>query len=97
MFALAIFRQKVTPLQWIGTAVSMTGVAVVAAKGDFTALLALTINRGDIFIFIATALYAGYSVLLRNKPPVPSMVLFTLMASAAFLADRKSTRLNSSP
>jgi drug/metabolite transporter (DMT)-like permease len=86
IFALAVFRQRVTPLQWLGTLVSMTGVAVVAGKGDWAALAALTVNRGDFFIFIATALYAGYSVLLRNKPMVPSIVLFAVMASAALLS-----------
>ena len=86
LFALGIFRQKITPLQWIGTTVSMSGVAVVAAKGEWAALAALTVNRGDIFIFIATALYAGYSVLLRNRPLVPGMVLFAAMAPAALLS-----------
>lgn len=86
LFALAIFRQRITPLQWIGTVVSMTGVAVVAAKGEWAALAALTVNRGDFFIFLATALYAGYSVLLRNRPLVPSVVLFAAMAPAALLS-----------
>lgn len=44
LFALAIFRQKITPLQWIGTSVSMAGVAVVAAKGDWAALATLTVT-----------------------------------------------------
>lgn len=84
--ALLVFGQKVRLLQWVGTFVSMAGVAVTAAKGDWAALAALTVNRGDIFIFIATALYAGYSVLLRNKPLVPNLVLFAAMAAAALLS-----------
>lgn len=84
--ALLVFGQPVRLLQWIGTAVSMAGVTITAAKGDLSTLLELTLNRGDILIFIATALYAGYSVLLRNRPLVPSLVFFAALAPAAALS-----------
>lgn len=84
--ALLVFGQPVRPLQWVGTIVSMVGVTLTAAKGDLSTLLELTINRGDILILVATALYAGYSVLLRNRPMVPSLVFFAAMAPAAALS-----------
>ncbi|WP_300302336.1 DMT family transporter [Ferrovibrio sp.] len=84
--ALLMFGQRVRLLQWIGMLVSMVGVVVTAAKGDFATLLTLTINRGDILILIATVLYAGYSVLLRNRPLVPSLVFFAAMAPAAAIS-----------
>ncbi|MFN4166044.1 MAG: DMT family transporter [Ferrovibrio sp.] len=84
--AFMMFGQRVRLLQWIGMAVSMVGVVVTAAKGDFATLLALTINRGDILILIATVLYAGYSVLLRNRPLVPGLVFFAAMAPAAAIS-----------
>ncbi|MCW0235108.1 MAG: DMT family transporter [Ferrovibrio sp.] len=84
--ALMVFGQPVRLLQWIGMLVSMIGVVVTAAKGDFATLLSLTINRGDILILIATVLYAGYSVLLRNRPLVPSLVFFAALAPAAAIS-----------
>lgn len=84
--ALLVHGQTVRPLQWLGLLVSMLGVAVTAAKGDLAVLLDLTINRGDILILIATALYAGYSVLLRDRPLVPSLVFFAALAPAAAIS-----------
>lgn len=81
--ALAMFRQPVRPLQWIGLLVSSAGVIVTAAKGEWATLLTLSVNRGDIQILIAVILYAGYSVLLRNRPLLPSLVFFALLAFAA--------------
>lgn len=81
--ALLVFGQPVRPLQWVGMLISMAGVLITAAKGDLATLLTLTISPGDLLIFIATVLYAGYSVLLRNRPVVPSLVFFAALAPAA--------------
>jgi drug/metabolite transporter (DMT)-like permease len=83
--ALIFYRQPVTVLQWIGMLVSMAGVVLTAAKGDLQHLLALTVNRGDILILIAVIFYAGYSLLLRRRPMVPSLVLFAALTPAALL------------
>jgi len=84
--ALIFFGQPVTALQWIGMAVSMAGVILVGAKGDVQHLLDLTINHGDLLILLATVLYAGYSVLLRKRPLVPSLVFFAAMTPAALVS-----------
>ncbi|MEK9970191.1 MAG: DMT family transporter [Ferrovibrio sp.] len=84
--ALLIFGQRVLPLQWAGMAVSMAGVVLVAAKGDLTHLLALSFNFGDLLILLATVLYAVYSVLLRNRPMVPSLVFFAALTPAALIS-----------
>jgi drug/metabolite transporter (DMT)-like permease len=84
--ALLVFGQRVLPLQWLGMLVSMAGVVVTAAKGDLATLLSLTVNRGDVLILIATLFYAIYSVLLRNRPLVPSLVFFAALTPAALLS-----------
>lgn len=84
--ALLVFGQRVTVLQWIGTVVSMAGVVLTGAKGDLQHLLDLTISRGDILILIAVVLYSGYSVLLRTRPLVPSLVFFAALTPAALLS-----------
>lgn len=83
--AWIMFRQKVTALQWIGMLVSMLGVLLTGAKGDITHLLNFTVNHGDILILIAVIFYSGYSVLLRKRPMVPSLVFFAALTPAALL------------
>jgi drug/metabolite transporter (DMT)-like permease len=83
--AWVMFRQRVTVLQWVGMTVSMVGVLLVGAKGDITHLLSFTVNHGDILILTAVILYSGYSVLLRTRPMVPSLVFFAALTPAALL------------
>lgn len=83
--AWIMFRQKVTALQWVGMIVSMVGVLLVGAKGDITHLVTFSVNHGDILILIAVIFYSGYSVLLRKRPMVPSLVFFAALTPAALL------------
>jgi drug/metabolite transporter (DMT)-like permease len=83
---LMMFGQPVRPLQWVGVIVSVLGVVVVATKGDLAALGALTLNHGDALILIATVLYAAYSVFLRKRPAVPSMVFFAAITPVAAIS-----------
>jgi len=86
IFALVFFGQRVSALQWIGMLVSMAGVILTGAKGDLQHLLELRINHGDLLILIAAILYSGYSVLLRKRPIVPSLVFFAAMTPAALVS-----------
>jgi drug/metabolite transporter (DMT)-like permease len=79
------FRTRILPLQILGMAVTLAGVAVVAVKGDVHVLRTLALNIGDVWMLIACLLYAGYTLALRNRPAVSGLVFFTAMAVAAFL------------
>ena len=65
-----IFREKVTAGQILGLLFCLAGAVVIITRGDLEILHSLSINRGDIYIFTAVVLYAGYTVLLRKRPPV---------------------------
>ncbi|MCP4563753.1 MAG: DMT family transporter [Bosea sp.] len=84
--ALMLFGQPVRPLQWAGMIVSVLGVAVVATKGELATLGQLALNTGDLLVLVATAFYATYSLLLRNRPPVPSIVFFAAITPVAALS-----------
>lgn len=84
--AFLAFGQRIAAIQWIGMLISTAGVILTGAKGDLQHLLDLTINRGDILILIAVILYSGYSVLLRKRPLVPSLVFFAAMTPAALVS-----------
>lgn len=83
--ALAAYRTPVGGVQIVGVAVTMVGVALVASKGDFQRLAALELNRGDVLIVFACMLYAGYTVALRNRPPLSGITMFAGLATAALL------------
>ncbi len=76
---------RFTVLQALGALTTMIGVAAIAAQGDPARLAALAFNEGDVMIFIATILYAGYTIGLRERPRVSGLSLLAGMAVAAFI------------
>lgn len=83
--AFVAYRTRVTPLQLAGVVLTLIGVTTVASGGDPARLATLTVNPGDLLMVAACALYAGYAVGLRRRPPGSALGLFALMAGAAFL------------
>jgi drug/metabolite transporter (DMT)-like permease len=76
---------RFTTLQALGAVVTMVGVAAIAAQGEVGKLLSLAFNSGDAMMLVAVVIYAGYTVALRERPPVSSLSLLAGMAFAAFL------------
>lgn len=64
------YREKIHSLQAIGVAVSLAGALTIIGRGNLDVLLSLSVNRGDILVFVAVAGYAGYSIGLRKRPVV---------------------------
>ncbi|NBN62990.1 EamA family transporter [Microvirga tunisiensis] len=81
-----VFRARVKALQVAGILVTMAGVALVAAQGDFANLARLQINPGDGIMLVASLFYAGYTLALRNRPKLSGMVFFTLLSIISALA-----------
>ena len=84
--AFLAYRTPVTGLQAAGVVVTMLGVVLVGARGSLAHLATLQINPGDVLMIGACALYAGYAVALRRRPPVSALGLFTVMAGTALVA-----------
>ena len=61
-----------------GMALALIGVAITLFKGDWHLLLALSLNRGDVWIFVGVLVYAGYSVGLRWRPQIHPMTFLSL-------------------
>lgn len=83
--ALLLFGTPIRLVQVLGMIVTLIGVAIVAAHGDMETLATLAFNIGDVWMIIACAAYAAYTVLLRRRPAVSGFVFFAAMAGAAFL------------
>ena len=79
-------RLRVTALQMLGVVITLAGVAIVASRGTWAVMAALDFNLGDVWILLASLLYAGYTLGLRARPPVPPLVFFSAVAGVAALA-----------
>lgn len=80
-----LFRIKVTGGQVLGFLLTLAGVIITASGGSFSRLIALELNVGDALMLLGIALYGGYTVALRYKPPLHWQSMITVMAGAAFL------------
>lgn len=80
---LVAFGTRIGLLQALGTALTLIGVGAIAARGDLGVLASFSFYRGDVFMLIACAAYAVYTLQLRNRPQVPPFVFFSAVALAA--------------
>jgi drug/metabolite transporter (DMT)-like permease len=69
--------ERLSIAQGAGVMVSLSGVAVILAAGDFAVLATLQLNRGDLWVLLATLAWAVYTVCLRWRPA--ALNLFAMM------------------
>nr|WP_316655570.1 DMT family transporter [uncultured Gellertiella sp.] len=81
----ALFRVRVAPLQAIGFALTLVGVAIVASHGRLDTLLHLRLNFGDALMLVAVTAYAIYAVALKWKPDINWKSLMAVPAFAALV------------
>ena len=62
------YRVPVAPGQVLGVALTLVGAGLAATHGDFSVLTNLAFNRGDVLVFGACLLYAGYTIFLPTRP-----------------------------
>ncbi|MCB1511276.1 MAG: DMT family transporter [Hyphomicrobiaceae bacterium] len=88
IFALnfVIFRTITHPAQAFGYFITLLGVLITAARGDWRELANLAFNFGDLLMLGAIVVYGGYSVALRNKPQMHWLSFLTVLAAAALIA-----------
>jgi len=81
IFALnfLIFRTRVRWVQILGYSITLIGVMVAAARGDFAELAGLNINRGDLIMVLAVLVYSTYSSMLHAKPPLHWLSFLTML------------------
>ena len=67
------FGQHVSRRQVLGAVLSIAGVLVVLARGDWSQLLAVRLVAGDLYVLLATAAWAIYSWLLVRPGDPPAI------------------------
>jgi len=89
-----IFKEKITKKQILGILVSLIGVIVILTRLDKQVIVALEINKGDLWMLLAALDWALYSILLKYlRPkalkPMPflgiMMIIGTIMLYAVFI------------
>jgi drug/metabolite transporter (DMT)-like permease len=78
-------KQKETWQRLVGLGISLFGVILIAAKGDFNNLLLIKFNPGDLLIILATFAWAAYSVtgkiVMAKIPPMETVALATFLGT----------------
>jgi drug/metabolite transporter (DMT)-like permease len=81
-----LFRISVNYIQIVGVAVTMLGVVFVSINGEFEKLMSLSFNKGDLLMLIAVLLYGAYTIGLRRKHNLSSILLFASVVFWAFIS-----------
>jgi drug/metabolite transporter (DMT)-like permease len=68
VWAFALFGERPTVWQSAGVALSLVGVAIIAAHGSLETLLHLRLNVGDAWILGALLIYGVYAAMFRVRP-----------------------------
>jgi drug/metabolite transporter (DMT)-like permease len=71
LLGAAFFTRRVAAREAAGIAISLAGVAAVLFQGSAERVLALSLNRGDLFAFGGMLSWALYTLLLPRRPPLP--------------------------
>lgn len=74
-------RDRLTPVQLCGVAVSLGGVLAILSQGSLATLAEFRLNQGDLLVILSMAMWSIYTIGLRWRPPGLHMLtfLFTLM------------------
>jgi drug/metabolite transporter (DMT)-like permease len=83
--ALIFFNEQVTGWRVLGMLMGLASIVVIATRGHIESIALLSFNLGDIAILLACVLYAAYTLSLRNRPAVKSIVFFFGMSIAALV------------
>jgi drug/metabolite transporter (DMT)-like permease len=68
LLAWLCLREKLRRAQTLGVLVSLCGVIVIVARGDWTVLTRMHFTPGDLWFLSATVLWAAYTIVLRWRP-----------------------------
>lgn len=75
-FSWVFLRERLTPMQLGGVAVSFAGVIAILSHGSLDTLAQFHLNAGDLFIVLSMAMWSAYSILLRRRPDGIDTVAF---------------------
>ena len=81
--AFFVYRERITWLQIGGVFAGFLGVFTVATGAVPSEILNISFNLGDLLMITACLVWAGFTIGLRTKPPIPSVILFAIFCFVA--------------
>ena len=66
------FGMRISGRQWLGAALSISGVMLVLSRGQLEVLLQVRLVAGDLYILLASAAWAYYSWMLAHPTTEPA-------------------------
>jgi drug/metabolite transporter (DMT)-like permease len=75
-----MYGTRASLVQITGVLITMIGVVAVATQGAPLSVLDIGLNRGDLAMLAACVFYAFYTLALRQRPNMPGVAFFTLLA-----------------
>jgi len=88
ILARLFYKEPITPAKAVGLTVAVLGVLILITKGSVSTLREMTFAIGDIWVLIGALSFAGYSILIKRKPPdirTRSFLLITFFLGTLFL------------
>ena len=84
-----LYKELLTIKKGIGIVLVLIGVIFLITKGKIASLLSISFNIGDVWMLMASIIFAVYSLLLKNKPEglsIKSLQLTTFILGLIFLS-----------
>ncbi|MBT4643776.1 MAG: EamA family transporter, partial [Deltaproteobacteria bacterium] len=63
-----LYKEIITIRKGVGITLVLIGVLVLITKGRISSLLSISFNIGDVWMLLASMIFAVYSILLKNRP-----------------------------
>jgi drug/metabolite transporter (DMT)-like permease len=76
-----VLGERLSPLQLIGVAISLSGVLAILSQGSLEMLAKLELNRGDVLVVLSMLLWSIYTVCLRWRPSGLHVLTFLFVIS----------------
>jgi drug/metabolite transporter (DMT)-like permease len=78
IFSRVLYQEYVTIKKGIGIILVLIGVVTLVTKGNISTLLNISFNIGDVWMLLASIIFAVYSLFLKNKPDAISVPVLQL-------------------
>ncbi len=78
MLSRFLYKEQITIQKGAGIIIVLAGVVFLITRGNLSNLLAISFNIGDVWMLIASLIFAVYSILLKNKPKEVSIKVLQL-------------------
>jgi drug/metabolite transporter (DMT)-like permease len=85
IFSRILFKEKISFLNILGIAVTLSGIIMLICRGSLKILLGISFSAGDIWMLSAAVIFAVYSLLVRKKPGDIGMMAFLFSTFGAGL------------